>query len=80
VLLFYMAILPQFLEPDAGVAALLLLAFSHAALSLGYLLALVAGMDRARRVLIRRPVRRGLDCVTGCALLGFGVRMALQRD
>ena len=80
VLLFYLAVLPQFLQPDAGVAALLLLAFSHAVLSLVYLLALVAGMDRARRVLIRRPVRRGLDGVTGCALLGFGVRMALERD
>lgn len=80
VLLFYLAVLPQFLEPGAGVAALLLLAFSHAALSLVYLLALVSVTDRARRVLLRRTVRRGLDGVTGFALLGFGVRMALERD
>ena len=80
VLLFYLAVLPQFLEPDGGVPTMLLLAFSHAVLSLVYLLVLVAGMHRARRLLMRRRVRRGLDGVTGCVLLGFGARMALERN
>ena len=79
VLLFYLAVLPQFLEPHASVRAMLLLAFSHAVLSLVYLLVLVAGIHRARRVRMRRRVRRGLDGITGCALLGFGARMALER-
>ncbi len=79
VLVFYLAVLPQFIGPDAGVPALVLLALSHAVLSLLYLLLLVAGMHRARAVLGRRRVRRTLDAATGAVLLGFGVRLATER-
>ncbi len=79
VLVFYLAVLPQFLTPDSGVPALVLLALTHAVLGLLYLLLLVAGMHRARAVLGRRPVRRALDAVTGTVLLGFGVRLATER-
>ena len=79
VLVFYLAVLPQFLGPDAGVPVLLLFALSHAALSLAYLLLLVAGMHRAHRLLSRRRVRRALDAATGIALLGFGARLATER-
>ena len=41
VLVFYLAVLPQFIGAHAAVLTLLLLAASHAALSLLYLLALV---------------------------------------
>ncbi len=79
VLVFYLAVLPQFLTPDSGVPTLVLLALTHAVLGLLYLLLLVAGMHRARAVLGRRPVRRALDAVTGTVLLGFGVRLATER-
>ena len=79
VLVFYLAVLPQFLDPGAGVPALVLLALTHAVLSLLYLLLLVAGLHRARALLRRRPVRRALDAVTGTVLLGFGVRLATER-
>ena len=79
VLLFYLAVLPQFLGSGAGVPVLLLFALTHAVLGLLYLLGLVAGMHRARRVLGRRPVRRALDAATGVALLGFGVRLGAER-
>jgi threonine/homoserine/homoserine lactone efflux protein len=79
VLVFYLAVLPQFLEPDAGIPVLLLFALTHAVLGLLYLLGLVAGMHRARRVLGHRSVRCALDAVTGVALLGFGVRLATER-
>ncbi|NEK59986.1 LysE family translocator [Geodermatophilus sabuli] len=79
VLAFYLAVLPQFLGPGAAVPVLAAFALTHAVLGLGYLLALVAGLDRARAVLARRPVRRALDALTGCALLGFGVRLAVAR-
>jgi threonine/homoserine/homoserine lactone efflux protein len=78
VLVFYLAVLPQFLGPRAPLAALVLLALTHAVLSLLYLVALVTGMQRARRVLTRRRVRRALDAATGTALLGFGVRLATE--
>lgn len=78
VLVFYLAVLPQFLGPHAAVVTLLLFAASHAVLSLLYLLALVSVMDRARRLLGRRNVRRGLDVATGTALLGFSARLATE--
>jgi threonine/homoserine/homoserine lactone efflux protein len=79
VLVFYLAVLPQFLGPGAAVPAIALFALSHAVLGLVYLAGLVAVLHRARRVLSRRPVRRGLDALTGTALLGFGVRLATER-
>jgi threonine/homoserine/homoserine lactone efflux protein len=78
VLVFYLAVLPQFLGPDAPVGVLLLFALTHAAVGLVYLLALVTGVRQARRWLARRRVRRSLDAATGLALLGFSVRLAVD--
>ena len=74
--MFYLAVLPQFLTPGAGLGWLLVLAWSHAVLSLSYLLVLVTGLHGARRLLMRRKVRRGLDATTGAVLLGFSARLA----
>jgi threonine/homoserine/homoserine lactone efflux protein len=79
VLVFYLAVLPQFLGAGAPVAAVAVFALSHAVLGLLYLSGLVAALHRARRVLSRRAVRRGLDALTGTALLGFGARLATER-
>jgi threonine/homoserine/homoserine lactone efflux protein len=76
VLVFYLAVLPQFLGAHAGIGVLLLYAFSHAALSLAYLVVLVTFLHRARLVLGRRRVRRGLDTATGATLLGFSAKLA----
>ena len=78
VLVFYLAVLPQFLTPGAGFGWLLVLAWSHAAISLAYLLTLVTGLHRVRRLLMRRKIRRGLDATTGVVLLGFGARLATE--
>jgi threonine/homoserine/homoserine lactone efflux protein len=78
VLIFYLAVLPQFLTPGAGLGWLLILAWSHAVLSLAYLLVLITGLHGARRLLMRRRVRRALDATTGTALLGFGARLATE--
>jgi threonine/homoserine/homoserine lactone efflux protein len=78
VLVFYVAVLPQFLGPDVPLAMLLVLALSHAVLSMLYLLLLVGGLNRARHVLSRRRVRRALDAVTGTLLIGFGARLATE--
>ena len=79
VLVFYLAVLPQFLPAGAGVPELLLFALSHAVLGLAYLLALVFFLHRARRLLERRRVRRGLDAATGTVLLAFSVALAAER-
>lgn len=79
VLVFYLAVLPQFLAPGAGIPELMLFALSHAALSVLYLLLVVTSLYRVRRLLARRRVRRGLDGVTGAALIGFGARLAAEQ-
>jgi threonine/homoserine/homoserine lactone efflux protein len=79
VLVFYLAVLPQFLVPGASPGWLLALAWSHAALSLAWLLALTAGLHRLRGLLLRRGIRRGLDATTGAVLLGFSARLAVDR-
>jgi hypothetical protein len=64
--------------PGAGLGWLLVLAWSHAILSLAYLLVLITGLHGARRLLMRRRVRRALDATTGAVLLGFGARLATE--
>jgi threonine/homoserine/homoserine lactone efflux protein len=78
VLVFYLAVLPQFLTATAGPGWLLAFAWSHAVLSLAYLLALSAGLHSARKLLLHRAVRRSLDAATGTVLLGFSARLATE--
>jgi threonine/homoserine/homoserine lactone efflux protein len=78
VLVFYLAVLPQFIGAHAAVLALLLFAASHALLSLFYLMALATALTRARRVLARRRVRRALDIATGSVLVGFSARLVTE--
>jgi threonine/homoserine/homoserine lactone efflux protein len=79
VLVFYLAVLPQFLTPEAGPAPMLAFALSHALLSVGYLMLLTVFLHRARRVLSRRRIRRAMDGVTGTAMVLFGARIATER-
>jgi threonine/homoserine/homoserine lactone efflux protein len=78
VLIFYLAVLPQFLAPGIATGWLLAFAWSHALLSLIYLLVLTMGLHRARQLLLRRKVRRALDGTTGAVLLGFSARLAAE--
>ena len=80
VLVFYLAVLPQFLRPHAPVVILFVLAVTHALLSLAYLTVVVAGPHRVRRALQRRNVRRALDGSTGLALIGFSARLAVEHQ
>lgn len=78
VLLFYLAVLPQFLRPGAAPGWLLAFAWSHAVLSLLYLQLVVSGLHRLRGILARRRVQRAMDGVTAAALLGFSARLAAE--
>jgi len=78
VLIFYIAVLPQFLRPGASPGWLLAFAWSHTALSLLYLLALSTGLARIRALMSSRRVRRALDGATGTLLLGFSARLAAE--
>jgi threonine/homoserine/homoserine lactone efflux protein len=78
VLVFYLAVLPQFLTPGANLGWVLLFAWSHAVLGLAYLFVLVTGLHGMRAVLARRKVRRTLDATTGAVLIGFSARLATE--
>jgi threonine/homoserine/homoserine lactone efflux protein len=80
VLIFYLAVLPQFLRPGEAPGWLLAFAWSHAALGLIYLMALITGLARAREVLTSRRVRRAMDGTTGVLLLGFSARLAADHS
>lgn len=79
VLVFYLAVLPQFLGHNPSPGWLLTLAWSHAMLSLAWLLTLTASLHHLRGLLLRRRVRRGMDLTTGVVLLGFSARLAFDR-
>ena len=78
VLLFYLAILPQFMSPDMELWALSLLALTHPVLGFLQLLGVVLVVHAAARWIQRRPVRRTLDAATGAALGLLSVRVALD--
>lgn len=78
VLVFYLAVLPQFLTPNADAWVVAVLALGHALISYLYLLVLVAALDRMRDILARRRVRRSMDAATGAVLLGFSASLAIE--
>lgn len=78
VIVFFLAVFPQFLTPGAGFGWVLLTGSTFALLGLAWLFVIVAGMHGLRTVLARRTVRRSLDATTGAALLGFSAKLAAE--
>lgn len=75
ILLFYLALLPQFVSAETGIGVLLVWAMTLPVIGTALLLVVVL-MGRVRTWLDRRTVRRSLDAVTGMILGGLGVRVA----
>jgi RhtB (resistance to homoserine/threonine) family protein len=79
VLVLYLSVLPQFLDPaTTNIWYALLLAYTVAVLGGVWLLVLMLLVHRVREWLGKREVRRTLDGVTGTALIGFGAALALE--
>jgi threonine/homoserine/homoserine lactone efflux protein len=79
VLVLYLSVLPQFLDPGRTTTGdALALAYTVAVLGGLWLLVLLVFVHRVRAWLGRRRVRRTLDGVTGTALLGFGAALAWE--
>ena len=78
VALFYLTFVPQFISAGDNVfAKSLLLAGIHAVLGLVWLPLYAYAIDRIGAVV--RGARRWLERVSGAALIGLGVRLALER-
>ena len=78
---FYVAVLPQFLP--SGVNELLmgvLLAGVHGVETAAWFALIIFGAHSVRRWLERPVVSRAIDGVTGTALVGFGVALAVSHD
>jgi threonine/homoserine/homoserine lactone efflux protein len=77
---FFVAVVPQFVTPGPGASGrVALLLCVYGALCVVFWSSFVLLLHGARE-LVRRPVvRRALERVTGCALVGLGVRLAAGR-
>ncbi len=76
IVVFYAALLPQFIAPGSSVLATsLLLAGIHVALGCVWLGALAVLVERGRSGLSRPAVQRWLNRVCGAVLVGLGLRM-----
>ena len=78
VLVFYLAVLPQFLGTSPAAGTVVVYAVTVPAIGVAYLLAVVVGVDRARAVFSRSRVRAAMDAVTGTALVAFSLRLATE--
>jgi RhtB (resistance to homoserine/threonine) family protein len=79
VLVLYLSVLPQFLDPaHTSTLDALVLAYTVAVLGVAWLLVLLFFVHRVRDWLGKRKVRRTLDGITGTALIGFGAALALE--
>ena len=80
VIVFYLALLPQFLSPGEPVLAKsLLLAAIHCVEGLAWLSIVAWAVDRSRRFFLRPALRRILDSVCGTVLVALGAKLALER-
>jgi RhtB (resistance to homoserine/threonine) family protein len=73
---FFTSLLPQFVSPGGGFAALLGLGIAFCAMTFAWLSVYAIAVARARGWLLRSRARRALDAVTGSVLVALGLRLA----
>lgn len=73
-LVFYLALLPQFVAPTAPVAVWLGHALMLPAIGSAWLAVIVLGATKARQTLLRRRTRRVIDAVSGGGCVPRGLR------
>ena len=80
VAVFYLAFLPQFVQPsDPVLTKSLLLAGIHFSLGMVWLSLVTVFLGQMRAVFVGSGLQRGLEAVAGTVLVGLGVRLALER-
>jgi RhtB (resistance to homoserine/threonine) family protein len=77
---FYLAFLPQFINPgDPVLAKSLLLAVIHFGMGIIWLTLVATLAGRAHALLVQPQVQRKIEAFAGAVLILFGVRLALER-
>jgi len=77
---FFVGLLPQFAGTGRGsLVAFLGFGFLFCLLTFGWLTVYSVVVARARALFDRPRIRRWLDAVTGCVLIGLGVRLAAEQ-
>jgi threonine/homoserine/homoserine lactone efflux protein len=77
---FYVSLLPQFIPPDVPVAAFGIgLAAIHAVMGVAWFAAIIAATRPLAAWIGRPSVHRGIEGVTGSALIVFGLGLAFER-
>ncbi|NYI72208.1 threonine/homoserine/homoserine lactone efflux protein [Naumannella cuiyingiana] len=80
ILIFYLALLPQFLTPGAPIWIGIAYAWLLPVIGTTWLVLIVFAAVRARALLLRSPVRRAVDALTGVVLGAFALRLATERS
>ena len=76
-IVFYMAFLPQFIDPvRSAVGQSLFLAGLHFLIAMVWQCLLASAVDQARRWMQNNRVRRTLDGITGSVMVFFGIKLA----
>jgi RhtB (resistance to homoserine/threonine) family protein len=76
-IVFYMAFLPQFIDPaGSAVSQSLFLAGLHFLIAMVWQCLLASVVDQARRWIQNSRVRRTLDGITGTIMVFFGIKLA----
>ena len=77
---FYMAFLPQFIDPSrSALAQSLFLAGLHFAIAMVWQCFLASIVDHAQALIARQGVRRVMDGATGSIMTVFGIKLALSQ-
>jgi threonine/homoserine/homoserine lactone efflux protein len=77
---FFISLLPQFTgSGPASLATFMAFGFLFSVLTFSWLAAYSFAVARARTFIDRPRIRRALDAITGCVLVGLGVRVAAER-
>ena len=81
VIVFYLALLPQFIGADDPVfGKSLLLAAIHAVEGIAWFAIVSHFVDRSRSYFLRPQLRRWIDAACGTVLVALGLRLATQRQ
>jgi threonine/homoserine/homoserine lactone efflux protein len=78
ILVFYLSLLPQFVDPTASVSTWLAHAWTLPIIGTLWCLLVVCLLNSLRRWLEQKPVRRTLDAVSGLVMLGFCAKLARE--